>query len=89
MLLAAGTSLLARDEEGIIERISFIPNRHLTFLHRFEQSTLDFGRRPVDFICQNKISEYWAFFYMEITFTLVVDECANQIRGQEVGCDVN
>ena len=57
-------------------------NRDLTFLHRFEEGSLDLWRSPVDLICKYEVVKDWARLELEFALALsgVVDlragECA-------------
>ena len=56
----------------------------LTLLHHLKQRTLNFGRRAVDFVCQQQVGEYRAQRGAEIAGLLVIDACAHQIGRNEV-----
>ena len=49
--------LRRQDQERIGQMVGVVAERHLAFLHRFEQRALHLGRRAIDFIGQNEIGE--------------------------------
>ena len=48
--------------------VSLSINRHLSLLHDFKQCSLCFCRRPVYFIDQHDIAEYWALLELKARF---------------------
>ena len=60
-------------------------NGDLPFLHHFKQGALHFGRRTVDLVSQQQVSKHRAERRAEISGFLVVNACANQISGYQVG----
>ena len=76
-------------EEGIRQRIGGIADRHLTLLHRLEQGTLYLGRRTVDLIGQHEIGEDRTLLDRELFGLLAVNQCTDQIGGQQIGGKLN
>ena len=76
---------MARTRKRIGERISGIADRHLAFLHRFQQRALHFGRRAIDFIGQNQVRKKRAELGRELAGARIVYKGADQIRRQQVG----
>ena len=62
-----------------------VTNSNLSFLHSFEQGTLNFGRCPVNFICQEKVGKDGPLFGGEFSFARAVYKSAHNIGWQEVG----
>src|SRR3989344_909155 len=61
-----GTFLLdgvlgCKDEERTLKLERLCTNRHLLFLHRFQQRRLSLGRRTVDLICQDHVCKDGGF----------------------------
>ncbi len=53
--------LRGQHEERIGQRVTHAADRHLPFLHRFEQRGLRLGRRAVDLVRQDRVREQRAF----------------------------
>ena len=61
-------------------------HRDPSFLHRFKQGGLCLGRRPVDFIGEDKVSEKWAFLENELATSLrfLKHRISGNVAGKEV-----
>ena len=71
-------------QERLIQFISHIAYRHLTLLHRFQQSGLHFCRGTVNLIRQNKVSENRTFLHHELLFLLGVNHRTHHVGRQQV-----
>ena len=67
----------------------FAAERDLSFLHRFEQRALDFGRRTIYFIGQNEVRKNWAARDVVFGILRIVNQRAENIRGQQVGRELD
>ena len=54
----------------------------LPFLHRLQESGLDFGGSPVDLICEDEVREDRPFLGLEARVLVVVDLRASDVRRQ-------
>src|SRR5207253_5170344 len=61
----------------------------LALLHDFEQRALHFRRRTVDLIRQEKVGEHRAERCLKVAGALVVDPCADEVGGDEVGRELD
>ena len=78
-----------QDHKRIIKGKTLITDGYLALLHGLEQSALDFGRGPVDFISQNDIGKYRSFAGGEISCFGIVDQGADKITGKQVGRELD
>jgi hypothetical protein len=77
--------LRGEHQERARQRIGFIADGDLAFLHGFEQRALHLGRRAVDFVRQNEIAENRAVLGAEGAVLRVVNHGADDVGGQHVG----
>ena len=71
-----------RPREGMRDPL----DRHLAFLHRFEQGGLRPGRGPVDLIDQDDVGEHGSRDEAERARDLVEDADTREVGGEEIGC---
>ena len=66
-------------------------HRDLAFLHGLQEGSLDFGRGPVDFVCQDQVREDGPLVEPELPLPVstVVYLCSGYIRRQEVRRKLN
>ena len=64
-------------------------DRHLVFLHHFEQRALHLRRRAVDFVGEQQVGEHRAERRRELAGLLVVDARADQVGGHQVGRELD
>jgi hypothetical protein len=76
--------LRGEHQEGIVERIGMLADGDRVLLHGLEQRRLHLGRRAVDLIGQDDVREDRAALGLELLILGIVDERADQVRGQEV-----
>ena len=62
---------------------------NLTFLHSFQQGTLDFGRSTIYFIRQYEISKYRTSLHLESLIFLTVNHCTDNVGRQQVRRKLN
>ena len=77
--------LCSKYKERFGQRECFRTNSYLTFLHRFQQSTLYLGRSTVNFICQNEVGKNRSFLYLECFVFLTVNHCTDNVSRQQIG----
>ncbi len=81
--------LSREDHEELGERIGLSTDRHLPFLHRFEQGTLHLGGRTIHLIGEEDVGEYRAPLDREVARLLIVDQRADEVGRQEVRCELD
>ena len=77
--------LCRKNQERIGEGISLVADCDLALLHRFEQRALNFGWRAIDFVGQNQIRKDRPELGREFAAARIVNERSDQIRGQQIG----
>ena len=65
------------------------PDRHLPLLHDLEQRALHLRGRAVDLVRQKEIREDRAQRGLEVAGPLVVDAGADEVRGHEIGRELD
>ena len=78
-----------QDEEGGVDGIGAVADGDLSFLHGFEEGALDFGGCAVDLVGEDEVGEDGAFADAELAGAGVVDLCADEVSGQEVGGELD
>jgi hypothetical protein len=73
------------DQERIGERIRLLSDRDLVLLHRFEESALHLRGRSIDLVREDQVREDRAVLGDETAVLLVVDQRADDVRGEHVG----
>src|SRR6266550_634720 len=81
--------LSRHDQERIWDLVRLTPNRDLALLHDFEERALHFRRRAVDLIREEKVGEDRAERCLEVAGALVVDPCADEVGGNQVGRELD
>ena len=81
--------LRCHNQKQIVQLIGGIADGYLLFLHRFQQSGLDFRRRAVDFIRQNKVRENRTLSGLEVAGSRNVDHRSQQVGGKKVRGKLN
>ena len=72
-------------EKWLGQRVGFVAEGDLAFLHGFEQGGLHFGRSAVDFIREDEVVEDRAELWFELRDLRVIDHRADEVGGEEVG----
>jgi len=72
------------DDERHRQILGFAFERHLVFLHRFQQRGLGLGRRPVDLICQQDVGEDGTLAEDKAVLLVIVHIAAGDVAGQQV-----
>ena len=75
--------------EGLGQEKRLIPYGDLPFLHRFQKRALDLGWGPVDLVGKQHAGDDRAGADVECACCGAVDLGARQVRGQEVGCELD
>ena len=81
--------LRREDEERPLERPRHPVRRHLPLLHRLEQRGLGLRRRAVDLVGEQQVREDRARPELEVAVALVPDRRAGDVRGQQVGRELD
>ena len=81
--------LRRHDQERIWDLVRLTPDRDLALLHDFEQRALHFRRCTVDLVREEKVGEHRAERCLEVAGALVVDPCADEVGGNQVGRELD
>ena len=76
-------------EERLWERVSGVADGDLVLLHRFEQRTLHLCGSTVNLVGQHEIGEDGALTCVEGAILRAVDQGADDVGGQQVGCKLD
>ncbi len=77
------------DQEGLWQRKSAAIDRHLRFVHRFQQGRLRAGRGAIDLIGQHDIGKNGPVAKLELARLRIVNTHAEDIAGQKVAGELN
>src|SRR5204862_814565 len=81
--------LCRHHQERLVERITLVTERDLLLLHRLEQRRLHLRGRPVHLVRQHQVGEQGPTLRGERAVARTVDQRAREIRGQQVGGELN
>jgi hypothetical protein len=76
-------------EERLRQRARQTVDRHLAFLHRFQQRALGLGAGPIDLIGQQHLGENWSRMKNELPAVAVVDRHTDHVRRQQVAGELD
>ena len=76
--------LRGEHQERRRQREGRLADRHRVFLHGLEQRRLDLGGRAVDLVGEDHVGEDRALLGLELGLLRVVDQRADQVRGQQI-----
>src|SRR5680860_299635 len=81
--------LCGDDGERRAQHMSGAVHGDLAFFHGFEKRRLGFGRSTVDFVADDDVGEDGAWLELELARCLVVGGDAGDVRGKQVGGELN
>ena len=81
--------LRSQHQERLLDGESRATDRHLTFLHHFEQGRLDLGRCAVDFVGQYEVRKDRALLDAECPVLRIEYLRADHVCGQHIGRELN
>ena len=84
-----GGILRRNNHEGLIQGIGLVVERNLRFTHRFQQTTLCFRRRSIDFIRQHDIGEYRTRHKLKRLFLTVEYRDTHDIGRKQITRELN
>lgn len=76
--------LCSNDKKRRGKRKTLLANSHLTFLHSFEESWLDFRWSTIDLISKENMSEYRSFSHFEFPELRTKYLTSREIRGEKI-----
>ena len=79
----------SHDNERIRQPKALPIQRHLVFLHGFQQCRLGFGRSPVDLIGEQDMGKDGTLAQLEFVRAAIIDVPASDIAGEEVRGELN
>src|SRR5205814_5804887 len=81
--------LRGHDEERIRDFVGLAADGHLPLLHDFEKRALDLRGSAVDLVGEQEIREHRTEGSLKVSGALVVNARTNEVRGHEVGSELD